>query len=168
MQLRRMPPEEWERVRALRLRALRDAPDAFWNTLAQEEALSPEDWRGRLHTGATFIASRDGEDIGIATGAVFPDEDGAAGLFGMWVAPHMRGTGVAGLLVDEIIDWARAAGYRRLMLGVSDHNAAATRLYERKGFVPTGEVGALPPPRAHILEHVRTLVLEDGPGTDAD
>ena len=36
-------------------------------------------------------------------------------------------------------DWARAAGYRRLLLGVYSQNHAALRFYDRMGFVRVGE-----------------------------
>ena len=39
---------EIERLRAIRLRALREAPDAFGTTLEEAEARPPEDWEGQL------------------------------------------------------------------------------------------------------------------------
>lgn len=35
--IERLAPADSERARAIRLRALRGAPDAFWTTLAEEE-----------------------------------------------------------------------------------------------------------------------------------
>lgn len=62
-------------------------------------------------------------------------------------------------LIDTLIDWARSAGFSRLVLDVADDNAAAVALYARHGFEPTGEVGCLPPTRTHIREHRRALIL---------
>jgi GNAT superfamily N-acetyltransferase len=157
----RMTPAGAERVRAVRLRALADAPDAFGTTLAEDGARPIEDWRTRLGDpgAATFLSLHEGRDAGLARGAPFEGEEGAAGLFAMWVAPEARGRGVGGALVDAVVAWARAAGYRRLLLEVADGNLPAIRLYGGRGFAPDGVTGSLPPPRHHVREHRRCLPL---------
>jgi GNAT superfamily N-acetyltransferase len=77
----------------------------------------------------------------------------------MWVAANVRRTGVGGVLVDAVIEWARSSGVNRLLLDVADNNAPAIALYARKGFQPNGEVSTFPPPREHIREHQRELRL---------
>ncbi len=159
--IERLGPSEWERLRAVRLRALADAPDAFGTTLARDEARPPEEGSARLADpgAATFIAIADGEDAGLATGRDYEGQEGAAGLFGMWVAPSHRGRGIGGALVDAVVAWARARGSGRVLLDVADANAPAIALYERKGFQPTGVTGTLPAPREQITEHQRSLAL---------
>ncbi len=161
MEIERMGTEGWERARTVRLRALHDAPDAFARTFAEEEVHPPEFWRERLASpdAATFLATIGNADVGIAAGAPFLKRDGAAGLFGMWVAPSARGRGVGDRLVDAVVDWARATGYARVVLDVGDTNAPAIRLYESKGFEPTGRSGTLPDHRTHVREHQRALEL---------
>ncbi len=74
LEIRRIRPDEGLRLRALRLRALADAPMAFGSTLAREEAFPDRIWHERAAGGAggdervTFIAERDGQWIGLATG----------------------------------------------------------------------------------------------------
>jgi len=58
-----------------------------------------------------------------------------------------------------VIEWARSEGYQAVRLAVVDHNASAQRLYERMGFVSTGTVDTLPPPRTHINQHELRLEL---------
>ena len=161
MKIERARPEDWERVRALRLCALSDAPDAFAATLAEEEALGPEAWRERLAGSlqATFVATAGGEDVGLVVVAPYAGRAGCAGLFAMWVAPGRRGSGIADGLVRAVVDWSRAAGHARVVLDVADDNARAIGLYARMGFVPTGVRAALPAPRTHIREHERALEL---------
>ena len=155
-------PDDWRRFRAVRLRALADSPDAFGTTLAEDEARPGSEWRSRLENPevAQFIASDAvGNDTGMVVGAPWVGLESTAGLFGMWVAPEARGLGLGGALVDRVIGWARGAGFVRVLLDVADQNAAAIALYESRGFVPTGETDHLLPPRQHISEHRRQLML---------
>ena len=153
---------ECQRFRTIRLRALRDSPDAFGSTLAEDEARPVSEWQERLANPdvAQFLATgADGSDIGIVVGAPWVGLESTAGLFAMWVAPEARGTGVAAALVDQVIAWARAAGFAKLLLDVADNNAPAIALYASRGFMPNGDTDTLPPPREHITEHQRVLVL---------
>jgi ribosomal protein S18 acetylase RimI-like enzyme len=157
----RLSPQDDQRSRSIRLRALRDAPDSFGSTLEAELTFTPEDWRRRLERSdaATFVASEEGDDIGTVVGVADPEHPGEAVLAAMWVAPETRGRRVGEALGQAVIEWARSAGYQAVRLAVADHNASAQRLYERMGFVPTGTVGTLPPPRTHITQHERRLGL---------
>jgi len=136
--------EEWPAYRAIRLRALADAPDAFGSTLAAEQALAPETWAARLARSATsgtdraLAAEANGELIGLAWAKEDGDDRSIVNLFQMWVAPEARGQGVAGALLDEAVRWATERGAQALQLGVTCTNAEAVRLYERAGFVEAG------------------------------
>ena len=147
-----LPPENWTRYKAIRLRALKEAPDAFGSTLERELGFSDEQWQERLRnpeTG-TFVATNvDGKDMGLAVGAPY---NGSAGLFAMWVAPEARGMGVGKSLVDSVCHWAGSEGYDCVSLDVAIENSAAIALYEAMGFAPNGETGHHPPPREHMKE----------------
>src|SRR4029450_5781378 len=137
---------EWEWLRAIRLRALADAPMAFGSTQADEQARPDEFWRGRAAGGAsdddraTFIAERNGVWVGIGTCVL---EVGGAGerpawIFGMWVDPAVRRQGTAQALLRFLAGWARERGADVLNLHVTATSAPAIALYERLGFRATG------------------------------
>jgi RimJ/RimL family protein N-acetyltransferase len=161
MPIERMQSQDWKRVRAIRRRALLDAPDAFGTTLAEHDAQSADVWRTRLaaSSAATFVSARKACDVGLVTGAEFGDREAACGLFGLWVEAESRRGGLALELVEGVIRWARSAGYARMILEVADENRAAIRLYERCGFAPTGHRSTLAAPRTHIREHEHALEL---------
>ena len=154
-EVREIDASEWENWRALRLRALREDPDAFASTLAATLERDAQDgeayWRGYFtRPGPVLIAEVDGAPVGMARVVV---EDGPAHLYSMWVAPEARGKGVGAHLVITCID--RLAAHhpgRTLRLEVVETNLPARRLYSRCGFVV---VGPNPEDAAEIvMEHV--------------
>jgi len=145
------------------MRALVDAPDAFGSTAEETAARPPESWRQQLCDLATFVAVRDGEDVGMVRAVTVDGSLTDAFLLSMWVAPAARGRGAGNALIAAVVHWARSAGACTVLLDVADDNAAAIALYARHGFMPTGEAGTLPPPRAHIAEHRRALRLLGAP-----
>jgi len=143
--VRRVRPEEWQVYRQVRLAALAEAPYAFMSTLEREQGFGEDIWRQRLGStsAATFIAWRDREPTGTATGKIDdPAEEytvpGAWQLVAMWVDPRSRGLGVADELVETVARHARAKGAVSLVLWVTEVNDRARACYKRLGFVPTG------------------------------
>lgn len=132
-----------ERLRAIRLRALRDAPEAFAATLEETEARPLESWERQLEQLATFVAVSEVGDVGLVRGAPHDDLSNAAYLISMWVAPEARRQGVGLALIQRVVTWARVQGYDRLLLDVGEYNVGAVALYRRAGFIPTGEESML-------------------------
>jgi ribosomal protein S18 acetylase RimI-like enzyme len=154
MEIQRLDLHEAVRLRAIRLRALREAPHAFATTYEESLARPMEVWSKQLAELATFVAVHDGADVGLAR--VGPDGNaGDAMLLSMWVAPEVRGTGLGEALIDAAVEWARAQRFARLVLEVKDDNTHAVALYSRKGFELTADAGARP----HVREHRRALTL---------
>jgi ribosomal protein S18 acetylase RimI-like enzyme len=130
-------PATLETVRPLRLRALRENPEAFGSTLEREQHLPDADWDFWVRDSLVAFAG----DTPVGMANLKLDGDGAQ-LFGMWVAPEARGRGVGELLVNALIE---RAGDRPIVLCVEETAPAARRIYERLGFTPTGMTGTLRP-----------------------
>jgi ribosomal protein S18 acetylase RimI-like enzyme len=153
--IERLTVADVERCKTIRLAALTDAPDAFASTLDEELHLPTREWRERLANpnAVTFVAVVGGTDAGLVVGLPHRNDPGEAAIVSMWVAPDYRRVGVGMALIQAVIAWANKSGHAAARLEVADKNISATRLYERMGFVPTGNVATLPPPRNHITEH---------------
>lgn len=166
--IERLGAGDGRRLRAIRLRALLDAPNAFDATLADAERRSPEEWEDQVERLPTFVWREGDTDLGMVRGAPHDRDPEVGYLISMWVAQGARGRGVGAALVREVVAWARERGLRRLVLDVADGNAPARRLYERCGFVATGATGSPPPPRAHVVELRMMLDLARGDSVVGD
>ncbi len=138
-----------DKLRQLRLRALRDSPDAFGSSLEAELAYPDAEWLAlarRSETAdeiAVYVAVDGDRWLGMAAGQWYDREAGVAGLWGMWVDPRARGAGLGERLVASVHEWAEARGARSLRLGALTGEGDPAGFYERLGFARTGETGTL-------------------------
>ncbi|GAA2285765.1 GNAT family N-acetyltransferase [Glycomyces scopariae] len=82
---------------------------------------------------AAWIAEADGERAG-SIALVADGEPGTARLRILFVAADARGLGLGARLVDTCLDFARAAGYERVVLWTASLLDSARRIYEANGF----------------------------------
>lgn len=146
--------DDWPILRALRIAALQDNPDAFGASLESTLSRTDQDWQAvtaRRVSGerdAGFFAWDGGAAIGMAAGFIPADRPQTAILISMWIAPAYRRRGLARRLIDTVRDWALARGCTRLELGVTENNAPAYNLYYSYGFRDTGRREAHRPDRS--------------------
>ncbi|AWK86182.1 GNAT family N-acetyltransferase [Azospirillum thermophilum] len=133
--IRRLGAADAEAWRALRLEGLLVHPEAFGADHAEEAARPLSFFRDRL-TGNPVWGAETGDGLAGTVGLLL--RSGAkqrhkATLWGMYVRPGHRGTGVAEALVTALLD--HAAGLVEVVqLAVAAGNRPACRFYERLGF----------------------------------
>jgi GNAT superfamily N-acetyltransferase len=129
--------------------------DLGWVVMAHGEQYAAEfGWNSEFealvaHIVADFGADHDptlerawlAEIDGHRVGCVFcvGKDDATAQLRILLITIAGRGYGLGRRLIDECIDFARAAGYRRMVLWTNDTLAAARHLYLAAGFTLVDE-----------------------------
>jgi GNAT superfamily N-acetyltransferase len=128
---------EWSLYREIRLRALAQSPSAFTATLADEADRDESFWRDRMTRSYRLLAERGQLPQGIVSLGVY-DEPSAAEVFGLYVVPEARGTGVSWRLVEAAAALATQNGYAQLYYWVGTDNGRAVGFAKNFGFRSTG------------------------------
>jgi ribosomal protein S18 acetylase RimI-like enzyme len=131
----RVQAAELEQFLSFRAEGLKDDEASFRVTPEDDIALGVESWRRRLESDHV---------IAIVTGEKWLGVGGFSRLagsklqhkgliWGMYVAPAARGTGVANLIMESLLEYARRS-VRQVQLTVMADNNRAKSFYARHGF----------------------------------
>jgi GNAT superfamily N-acetyltransferase len=124
-------------LRAIRLEALRDSPAAYGSTYKECELWTPARWK-EMASGNCYLGEIDGEVVGMATGGFNTEFPNTFWLFGMFVSPKARGSGVGIDLVGAVEEWAKRQGGDELYLHVTETMQRARAFYTKIGFSLNG------------------------------
>ena len=130
--------------RELRLRALREHPEAFATSYEEEQALHIEDFARKLTPGpehTTLGAFDEDKLVGIVTlirPVKKPKLRHRATVAAMYVAPDARQRKLGRRLLNEALALANEWGVSDVALAVAVGNYAARNLYASVGFVSYG------------------------------
>jgi ribosomal protein S18 acetylase RimI-like enzyme len=157
----------------LRLRALREEPEAFGSSYEEQwdrEIAEVAARLGEMTSGEGFVLGAfAGEEL---KGIVCLGREGSrkgrhkAGVYQVYVAPEVRGRGYGRRLMEELLARARETpGLEQLLLAVNAANGPARSLYLALGFEPYGmELRALKLPDGTALdEELMVYWLVDRP-----
>lgn len=130
-----LPPNQWQRLRALSLRALVENPEIFLQSFDEAVKKPVEQWVSAAQAAGRFVAVVSGFDAGMVKVAA---QESKWFVSGLWSDPACRGLGVGRKLLAACVSFVRQQGADQLFLVVEQGNSVAISLYERCGFVPTG------------------------------
>jgi ribosomal protein S18 acetylase RimI-like enzyme len=133
--IRLLTPQHWPAVRAGRLAALDDAPDAFLASSPHELTWDDERWRGSFLAGPWAVAQAGDKIVGIAR---LRHVGSASYVESVWTHSSYRRCGVASQLIRLLLSTPRRCG-GEVFVWVIQPNPAAIRLYQSLGFESTGE-----------------------------
>ncbi|WP_027956577.1 GNAT family N-acetyltransferase [Halobacillus kuroshimensis] len=166
METRELNRSDAEAYFELRLEALLTNPDAFITTYEQEKQKP-----NPIETTAERLESKDTRTFGLFSGEklagvvtlvreTHPKFRHKASIVAMYITPEVRRTGGAMLLLEELIQHARAVEVEVLHLSVVTENTPARELYRKLGFQCWGvEKQAIKLPTGYLDEEHYELFL---------
>jgi ribosomal protein S18 acetylase RimI-like enzyme len=155
------PVEDWQRFKRIRLESLLKNRESFGTTYETASKWPELTWPDQVKNLPTFIASFNGDDIGVVRLGEDDKNKDHCWLISMWVDVRARGQGVGDLLIESLIDFAREQRYKKIFLDVGDFNSHAIKLYERNGFKFNGISSQMPSPQEQISESQMELILSE-------
>jgi ribosomal protein S18 acetylase RimI-like enzyme len=147
MKIRPIILTDVDRFWALRLRALKECPEAFGSSYEEEIDKPREAIERRLRQDIappnSFILAAEAEDTFLGMAGFWRHERKKrrhlGGIWGVFVVPEAQGRGIGRALMTEAIARAeKLADLEQIMLSVTAGNEAARNLYVSMGFEPFG------------------------------
>jgi GNAT superfamily N-acetyltransferase len=131
-------PDDWVRLRAIRLNSLLVNPEAFGGDFETESAEDESTWREKFEKLDFVIASINGVDAALMSVEELDGDFGATcWIGGCWSDPQFRGEGLFRAMFN-FLD-AENRNWKIQGLGVWTDNFDAIAAYEKLGFVKMGE-----------------------------
>ena len=124
-----------DRLRALRLAALKDTPDAFGAKYEDEAEKPILDWQNRLkNTNWCFVVA-DGVDVGLlAVDRAEKDRNSDCWLSSWWIHQDHRRSGIPKLMLNWLEQLCIEKKWEKIGLGVWPDNLRAISAYKKLGF----------------------------------
>jgi len=131
---------EWQRLRDIRLRSLKESPGAFGATFESLELYSQDQWQEIFKNLTWLVANQDGYDIALMSIENLKGDLGATCWIGScWSDPMFRRRGALQSLFEYLDQNAQTRGWQVQGLGVFVENQGAMQAYQRLGFEPIGQ-----------------------------
>ena len=156
---------DWSLYRDVRLRALAESPGSFTASLAEESDREEQFWRDRMTRSHRLVAERGSVPQGIVSVGPCGDDSAGAEVFGLYVVPDSRGTGVSWRLVEAAAAQAARDGYVQLYYWVGTDNGRAVGFANNFGFRSTDDRRPANSSEAEFGEDQIALVLWLEPDT---
>lgn len=135
-----LEPNQWQRLREIRLNSLKDSPDAFGGTFKAEAQMTQGEWEAKFSNLDFLIASKGQKDIATMSVEVLAGDHGATcWIGGCWSDPLYRGQGALRALFNFLDENADLKNWVRQGLGVWADNAGAIAAYKSIGFIEAGQ-----------------------------
>ncbi|HPE70289.1 MAG TPA: GNAT family N-acetyltransferase [Thermotogota bacterium] len=164
--------EEWELYKDVRLRALKESPDAFRSVFSREKKRSDPDWKEtyarEVSSGNAFflVAMVGKRSVGLGLARVDPDKSRKGFLHSVWVDPEFRGRGMGRAMMHMALEWLKGRGVEQVQLSVTLRDSPAMRLYRSLGFHPVGEAEALRKDSGFLLQEMLLDWKKAGEGSE--
>jgi len=150
VEVRPIRPSDWQLLKAIRLEALRDAPEAFCTPYEEAECLPDSHWKQRASQSGdgdalTVLALEGDRPVGMSVGVLRTEGTKPfVEVLAVFISEDLRRLGVADRLFENVEAWARSKGATSLSLLVEEKNPGARRFYDKQGYVYVNELVSSP------------------------
>jgi len=133
--------KRWPEYKSLRLKAFKDAPQAFLNDVRDADKLTQKKWQKRMKT--TYFVEVDGKFVGMI--GVYKDKHfklrHILNIVGFYVLPEYRSKGYGKALFKFVLDkFENNKSIKKFQLGVIETQTRAYKMYLSFGFKKVGEL----------------------------
>lgn len=142
----KLPVERWEEYRNLRLRALKEDPQAFGASYEDNLNNPPSEWQRRLinaiegKTNWLFFAEENGKLTGMIGAYIEKDVTDVATVIAVFVPKEERGKGVGSVLMETLLaELKKNPVLKKARLMVNKNQTEAVGLYKKFGFEEVGK-----------------------------
>lgn len=136
---------DWREFKELRLKALKDEPQAFGKSYEEAAKDSDDAWKSRLESAGSgrswsVFARVNGKLVGMIGAGIHSDEPDKVWIHATYVDSDYRGRDIAKKLMQTILEEIESVSPDKIVkLGVNKEQIAAVELYKQFGFKVTGE-----------------------------
>ena len=128
------------------------------------------DWKRQAHQTVWLLASRGGQDVGVAIGVGGWHSPSGVARASVAVVPDARGAGVGSSLLEEVSGWARGLECLELTGSVKESDEASLAWAGRRGFVEIGrnsllalDLTAIEPPAVDPPDGIEVVTWAERP-----
>ncbi len=133
-------PNDWQRLRDIRLASLVESPEAFGADYEVLSKFGEQQWREIFSRLSYLVANLDGKDIAVMSIENLEGDFGATcWIGGCWTDPEHRGVGALRAMFNYLDHHAVSRDWSKQGLGVWIDNYSAIAAYEKLGFIAMGE-----------------------------
>jgi GNAT superfamily N-acetyltransferase len=135
-----LSPDDWQRLRDIRLAALHSDGHAFGGNVEAESQMTEAEWRAKFEIFTGLVAVVDGVDVGFMSVENLKGDFGTTCWVGScWVDSQHRRKGALRALFDYVDAVSEERNWGIQGLGVWIDNDGAITAYEKLGFSQIGE-----------------------------
>lgn len=161
-----LQPEDWRQYRDLRLRALKEEPQAYGSTYEDNAKRPDEFWQKRLEeslimsTQWLVFAKSDRMLVGMMGAFIEKEQSDSAHIIAVYVIPEARGKGIAKSLMKELLESIKTnKQIKNIIVDVNVEQTVAFNLYKNSGFEISKQYRAkLGDGKEHDIYQLQTVI----------
>ena len=132
-------PENWEKFKDIRTRAIIDSPQAFGDNLEETLVRQKDEWISWVTRPKVYVIEENEVYVATATLRQNPTTK-IWTINGVWTDTKFRGKGLSRKIIEKIFEDAKLMSVKSIELSVNAEQIPAINLYQSLGFETVQEI----------------------------